>query len=80
MIAYTGLVRFVYPLYGPDFHNKVLPFPGGPKQSWEASLEKKSVNYVLAVRGKPQYTWIVSDPSYEEVASDGSYGLFERKQ
>ncbi|MGA2111342.1 MAG: hypothetical protein ABSG98_04240 [Anaerolineales bacterium] len=80
VIAYTGLVRFVYPLYGPDFHNKVLPFPGGPEQSWEASLEKESVNYVLAVRGKPQYTWIVSDPSYEEVASDGSYGLFERKQ
>ncbi len=28
----------------------------------------------------PWSTWIVSDPSYEEVASDGSYGLFERKQ
>lgn len=79
IIAYTGLVRFVYPLYGPDFRNRVLPFPGGPEQSWEASLERESVDYVIAVRGKPQYAWIVSNSSYEEVASDGAYGLFARK-
>lgn len=79
VIVYTGLVRFIYPLYGPDFRNTVLPFPGGPEQSWDAALARESVDYVLAVRSKPQYTWINSNPSYVEVASDGDYGLFERK-
>ncbi len=77
-IAYSGLVRFVYPLYGPDFHNAVLDLRADSMEGWQEELIANKIEYVLTVRGKPQFDWTAANRDYRQVLEDDNYVLFEK--
>jgi hypothetical protein len=77
-IAYSGLVRFIYPLYGPDFHNTVMDLPADSMENWQRELTLHGIEYVLVVRGKPQLDWTAALTNYRQVLEDDNYVLFER--
>jgi hypothetical protein len=79
-IVYSGLVRFIYPLYGPDFHNTVLDLPAVDRENWQRDLDLHEIEYVLVVRGKPQLDWTAGMTTYRQVLEDDNYVLFERIQ
>ncbi|MGA2820187.1 MAG: hypothetical protein ABSF61_05970 [Anaerolineales bacterium] len=78
-IAYGGLVRFIYPLYGADLRNRVVAFRASDPHEWQEDLDHSGVEYVIAVKGKPEFTMTTEDPEFQEVASDGGVTVFKRR-
>ncbi len=78
-IAYGGLVRFIYPLYGADLRNRVVVFPTSDPHVWQEDLDQSGVEYVIAVKGKAEFTMTTGDPEFQEVASDAGVTVFKRK-
>lgn len=72
-------MRFIYPLYGADLRNRVVVFPTSDPHVWQEDLDQSGVEYVIAVKGKAEFTMTTGDPEFQEVASDAGVTVFKRK-
>lgn len=77
-IAYGGLVRFIYPLYGANFRNTVYDISTSTPEDWAHSLAVNNIRFVVVVRGKPQLGWTETLTTYRKILEDDNYVLFER--
>jgi hypothetical protein len=78
-ITYSGLVQFVYPLYGPDFRNTVIYIPPTNESQWQRLLDQYGIGLVVTVESKPQYKWISDDSEFRSVSSHGGFHVFARR-
>jgi hypothetical protein len=79
VVAFGGLVRFAYPLFGPDFRNRVIDLPTQDEQTWREMLDAYPVGYVVVMRGKVQYEWMLSNHKYRQDLEDDGCVLFIRE-
>jgi hypothetical protein len=78
-VAFGGLVRFAYPLFGSDFRNRVLDLPAQNESTWRNALDAYPVDYVIVMRGKVQFDWMAANEKYRQDLEDDGCVLFVRK-
>ncbi len=79
VIAYDSKPYFIYPLWKPDYSNKVVYVPVGDNElGWMESLEKQNVKYVFTFIDSPENK-LARKSSLRLIYRDESYEIYKIK-
>jgi hypothetical protein len=75
VVVYDSSPYFIYPLWKPDFSNKVIYIPAANKSEWNHKLQDNHATYVFTSIKSKEYGWAVDNlPS---IYKDAQYEVFK---
>lgn len=75
IVAYTSRPFFIYPLWKPDFSNKVIFIKSNNREDWLKKLHDQRVDYVFATTGSKEQRW--ADGRLKSIYKDNMYEIYQ---
>lgn len=77
VVAYDSKPYFIYPLWKPDFSNKVLYIPANDEDTWYRELAKNNIKYVFTTTYSKENKWAKS--KLKMIFKDDIYEIYQSK-
>ncbi len=75
VVDYDSSPYFIYPLWKPDFSNKVIYIPASNEESWYKELDNKHVVYVFTTLNSKENHW--AESKLKGIYKDDTYEIFK---
>jgi hypothetical protein len=77
VLVYDSVPYFIYPLWRPDFANKVIYVPAKNSGEWERQLQNVQADYILTTVSSKENKWADDDSDFDSVYKDELYEIFK---
>jgi len=75
-VAYDSSPYFIYPLWKPNFSDKVIYVPAANQEQWYKGLKEKNVKYIFIDIGSKQYKWLEPTNKFTIIYKDNQYEIY----
>ena len=75
VVAYDSKPFFIYPLWKPDFSNKVIYVPSTKEPDWYKKINQESVDYVFTTLQSKEHDW--AENKMTSIYKDEMYEIFK---
>lgn len=75
VVAYSSKPYFIYPLWTPDFSDKVLYIPAANEAAWYSQVKAKRVRYVFTTLSSKENRW--AKDRMKDIYKDQMYEIFQ---
>lgn len=74
-VVYDSEPYFIYPLWTPNFSDRVIYLPSSDKEKWFSDLHSASADYIFTVTYSKENKW--AEYKFKTIYKDGMYEIFK---